>query len=176
VTLFRMDEGMDTGPLLLQRSTHIEDDETLDSLTERLAVQSADLLIEGLELLEHGEVHLVPQTDGASVAPKITKDEACIDWADDAARIERKIRALCSKPGASTTLDGRVLKIYGAKVLPAEGDATPGTVVRTGSDGVVVAAGSGWLSLTELQLEGRKRMQADSFLRGKQIPAGTRLG
>ncbi len=176
VTLFRMDEGMDTGPLLLQKPARIEDNETLDSLTERLALESADLLIEGLDLLESGEAELTPQPPGATVAPKITKDEARIDWTGDAEEIERKIRALCSKPGASTLLDGRVLKIYGARVLSAGDDADPGTVVRAETGQLVVAAGRDRLSLTELQLEGKKRMDVESFLRGKKIPVGTRLG
>lgn len=176
VTLFQMDEGMDTGPIILRKSVSISDDDTLDSLSEKLSLESRDLLLEGLSLISKGEAKAVPQEEEASVAPRISKEEALIDWGSEAQMIERRIRAFNSKPGAYTIIGGKTLKIYRAGLAPEEHDAEPGTVVRVLDDRVVVATGSGWLALFELQLEGKKRMDVASYLRGRKIEVGTKLG
>jgi methionyl-tRNA formyltransferase len=176
VTLFQMDEGLDTGPLILQRPLPIRGDDTLDSLEEKLSLVSAKFLMEGLTLISRGEAKLVPQEGEATFAPKLAKEEAWIDWSEEALPIERKIRAMDSRPGATTLLHGKVLKVYRARLLTEDAAAAPGTVVRLLPDAIVVAAGSGAIALTEIQLEGKKRMDASSFLRGKKLEVGTQLG
>jgi len=176
VTLFQIDEGMDTGPILLVRHVPMDEQDTLDSLSARLSEVCAEILVEGLSLISSGEAKPQPQRGNATLAPKVSKEEARIQWEHDAPAIARRVRALCSKPGASTIFDGRTLKIYRAAPVTEEYSAEPGTVVRTPSDSIVVATGRGWLALTELQLEGKNRMSASSFQRGKRMEVGTGLG
>jgi methionyl-tRNA formyltransferase len=176
VTIFQMDEGMDTGPVILQRSVSMGDEDNLDTLSYKLSIVCAEVLLEGLSLMSRGEAIIIPQSDGATLARKVSKEEAKINWGDAAQAIERLIRALSSKPGAYTTVGGQTLKIYRAAALPEEHTAESGTVVKVLSDAIVVATGRGWLSLSELQLEGKKRMDAASFLRGKRMEIGTQLG
>lgn len=192
VTLFQMDEGMDTGPLICQRSVPIEEGDTLDSLEGKLSLVSAEILLEGLSLISSGKAAPVPQAGEATLAPKLAKDEAWIDWSEDAASIERKIRAMNSRPGAATRLAGKVLKVYRARILgelapdrgprievrgrPGQAPDLPGTVVDILPDAILVATGKGTIALTEVQLEGKRRMDASSFLRGKRLEVGTKLG
>lgn len=177
VSLFEMDEGLDTGPVILQRPVPIAADDSLDSLEKKLSLASAELLMEGLSLLARGEAKKIPQDGEATLAPKLSKEDAWIDWREKAVAIERKIRAMDSRPGAATLLEGKVLKVYRARAVGSpESSVPPGTIVEILPDAIVVAAGNGALALTELQLEGKKRMDAASFLRGKRIEAGTKLG
>jgi len=176
VTLFQMDEGMDTGPIILSVHVPVDEQETLDSLSDTLAGVCSEVLLEGLSLLSSGEAEPEPQRGVATLAPKVSKEEARIRWDQDASTIARRIRALCSKPGAYTIFNGGTLKIYRAVPVTELHSAVPGTVVDTPPDSIVVSTGQGWLALTELQLEGKKRMDAASFQRGKRIEVGTRLG
>jgi len=175
VSLFLMDEGMDTGPVLLERTLPVDSSDTLDTLSARLSLECADVLLDGLELVAGGEAEFQAQVGSATIARKVSQEDARIDWDADAQSIERLTRALDSKPGAYTSLGGRMLKIYRARLMSGEYSALPGTVVEILPDAIVIATGSSLLAIEELQVQGRKRMDAASFLRGNRIELGTRF-
>jgi methionyl-tRNA formyltransferase len=174
VTVMYMDEGLDTGDVLVQSVLEVARDETGESLHERLAQIAPAALEKALTYLQKGNARRVPQDSSlATYAPKLQRDDGRIDWTESAALIERKIRAFDPWPGAFTLLrdaagTGRKLKIFAAKVI-GPGKAEPGEILR--SDGsLVIAAKDGALSLGEVQLEGKRRMSAAEFLRGYPAP------
>jgi methionyl-tRNA formyltransferase len=175
ITIMAMNEEMDAGDILLQRPTPIAVDETGGSLTERLATLGASAMGEALDGLEAKTIGPRPQpVEGVTFAPRIERAHCRLDWQRPAIELERQVRAFAPAPSAFTTLAGRVLKVHRASVDAGAG--TPGAVLRTGPDGIVVATGTGVLVLRDVQLEGRKRMPADRFLVGNPVPAGTCLG
>jgi methionyl-tRNA formyltransferase len=182
ITVMYMDEGLDTGDILLEKRIPIGDRETGGSLHDRLAGISPAALSEALTLLQQASAPRVPQDSSrATYAPKLTRESGVIDWSAPQAQIDRKIRAMNPWPATSTTIpakDGpaRQLKIFAAIPLDALVDALPGTVLHAGADGISVATADGALLLQEVQLEGKKRMNARDFLAGNSIPAGTILG
>jgi methionyl-tRNA formyltransferase len=164
ITLMYMDEGLDTGDILLQRAIDILPVDTGGSLHDRLAKVAPEGLLESLELLAKGRAPRIPQHNAfATYAPKLKREDGKIDWSDSADAIERKIRAFNPWPGAFMKFDGRNLKIFSAAVVALRG--TPGEILRSEKE-LVVAAGEGALSLGEVQLEGKRRMTAAEFLRG----------
>ncbi|HET9419109.1 MAG TPA: methionyl-tRNA formyltransferase [Chthoniobacterales bacterium] len=166
ITVMYMNEGLDTGDVLLQRKIDISPNETGRSLHDRLAQIAPDALLEALRLLASGSAPRIPQNDAiATYAPKLTREGGRIDWSEPAEVIERKIRAYNPWPGASMKLDNRSLKIFSAAIVDFAGK--PGEVLGADKE-FVVAAGEGALSLLELQLEGGKRMRAAEFLRGQR--------
>jgi methionyl-tRNA formyltransferase len=171
VTIMKMDAGLDTGPILRQRSTPIASDETAQSLHDRLAVMGAELLIETSRGYVRGQISPRPQPEGATYARKIEKTDGQIDWKDSASKIERKIRAFTPWPGAFTTLEisgkARAVKIWRAEVEPISG--TPGTVVGSDRAGLVIATSDNSLRILELQVEGRRRMSVQEFLAGHSV-------
>lgn len=174
VTTFLMDEGVDSGPILLQRRTSIRPDEKASELSQRLSEMGAQLLLETLDGLKDRSLRATPQDHTrACYAPKIERHEALIPWERPAQVIKDLIRALEMAPGAYTFFRGKVLKIYEAKT--AERRGKPGEVIGLG-EGIEVACGEGSLVIYELQLEGRRRMKASEFLRGHPIIIGERLG
>lgn len=177
VTTMLIDEGMDTGPILLTRTTPIGGHETATVLEARLARMGAELLVETLAGLHRGTVHPVAQdATRATYAPLIRKEDGRLDWTQPAAAIERRVRGFSPWPGAVTTLAGRELKVLGARV---EGDGTsaPGTVTAVDRRGLVVACGAGTtLRLLEVQPESRKPMPAAAFAAGARLVPGARLG
>lgn len=174
VTTMLMDEGLDTGPILHQFQTPIEPDDTTGILTERLAVIGADLLVRTLTELEAGKVAPTPQDDKlATLAPKLDPSDAELDPARPAVELERRIRAFAPSPGAFLWLRGQRLKVWSATCVAGEGPS--GTVVTEG-DALSVQTGDGRLVLLEVQLEGRKRMSAEAFMRGHRLEAGERAG
>ena len=179
VTLMQMDEGLDTGAVLLVRATPIADDETSATLTERLAKIGADLAAEGLADAAAGRLRACPQAEvGATYAAKIAKHEATIDWHEPAALIERRLRAFDPFPGARSVLGGETLTCWRGKLRSAGGGAAaaaPGEVVAVEAGAIVVACGLGWLALTELQRAGGRRMSAAEFLRGHAPASGARF-
>lgn len=177
VTTMLIDEGMDTGPILLTRTTPIAGHETAAALQARLARMGAELLVETLAGLQRGTVHPVAQ-DGtrATYAPLIKKEDGRLDWTQPAAALERRVRGFSPWPGAVTLLAGRELKVLQARV---EGDGTrePGTVTAVDRGGLVVACGEGTtLRLLEVQPESRKAMAAAAFAAGARLLPGARLG
>ncbi|MBI4259411.1 MAG: methionyl-tRNA formyltransferase [Actinobacteria bacterium] len=175
VTTMRMDRGMDTGPILLQAAEAIGDHDDAGSLGARLAVVGGRLLVDTLDRLSAGDLPETPQ-DGARAthAPKLGPEDRRLDWSLDAGSLSRRVRALAPEPGAATTFRGRVLKVHRAR--PAEGGGEPGTVLRWGAEGLLVAAGEGALLLEEVAPEGRRRMPAADFVRGHRPEEGERLG
>src|SRR6476660_7018130 len=164
ITVMYMDEGLDTGDILLQRSVEILPNDTGGSLHDRLAQIAPEALLESLRLLVAGNAPRIPQDNArASYAPKLKREHGQIDWSESAEAIERKIRACNPWPGAFMTVDGQNLKVFSALVVDLNGQ--PGEILRSDKD-LIVAAGKGALSLAEVQLEGKRRMSAAEFLRG----------
>jgi len=164
ITVMYMDEGLDTGDILLQRSVEILPNDTGGSLHDRLAQIAPEALLESLRLLVAGNAPRIPQDSArASYAPKLKREHGQIDWSESAEAIERKIRAYNPWPGAFMKLDRQNLKIFSALVVDLNGQ--PGEILRSDKD-LIVAAGKGALSLAEVQLEGKRRMTAAEFLRG----------
>jgi methionyl-tRNA formyltransferase len=173
VTIMQMDPGLDTGPILATVEEPVRPDDDTGSLEARLAVAGADLLVSVLDRLEVGSIEARPQ-DGplASYAGKVTPEDARIDWSRPGAAIERRIRAFSPRPGAWTTLDGRRLKVWRARLSDEVAGGPPGTL-RAGAGGsLVVATGDGTLALDEVQPEGSRRMSGADFLRGRRGAGG----
>src|SRR5687768_9482073 len=173
VTIMRMEETLDTGPVLLQRATPITPADTTGSLHDRLAALGAELLVEALA--ENPPAR--PQAAaGATYAPRIAKGEAEIHWARPAQEIERQVRAFDPAPGAQTRYAGAALKIWGARLESGDHGALPGTVLEAGVGGIRVACGEQALWITELQRAGGKRLAARAFLAGHALAPGVLLG
>lgn len=177
VTIMLMDEQMDHGPILAQRSTSIRSDDTRQSLTERLAEQGADLLVETLPKWVAGEIG--PETqdhDAATYVDMLEKEDGEIDWTQPADRIARMTRAYHPWPGAYTYLDGQLFKVRKARAIEiSTSDVQPGTVIET-EHGLAVAAGAGAVLLQEVQLAGKRAMGIDAFVHGQQDFVGSVLG
>jgi methionyl-tRNA formyltransferase len=164
ITVMYMDEGLDTGDILLQRSVAIQPNDTGGSLHDRLAQIAPEALLESLRLLAAGNAWRIPQDNaGATYAPKLKREHGQIDWSESAEAVERKIRAYNPWPGASMKVSSQNLKIFSASVVDLNDQ--PGQILRSDKD-LIVATGKGALSLTEVQLEGKRRMTAAEFLRG----------
>ncbi len=181
VTTMRMDAGLDTGDMILKERVPLAKDETGGSLFEKLSRVGADLLIRTLEALEDGTAQLEkqPAESPTPYAGMLKKEMGLIDWSRDAASIECLIRGLNPWPSAYTRYRGKMLKIWAAQVenqTEAPGDVRPGTVLEVGKKTLKIQTGSGILSVKELQLEGKKRMETDAFLRGVRMEQGELLG
>jgi methionyl-tRNA formyltransferase len=175
VTTLRMDEGLDTGPVLLQMEESIRGDDDAGELGGRLAERGGGLLIETLDRLEAGSIEERPQDDSiATMAPKLRPDEEWIDWSEEARAVVRRIRALSPEPGARTRDGDSVLKIL--RATPTEGEGKPGDVVGSTKRSVAVAAGTGAVILAEVVPEGRRRMRGEEWARGRRLRVGDHLG
>ncbi len=176
VTTMLMDEGLDTGPVLLQRSTAIEDGETATQLLERLSHVGAELLVETLSRFD--EIEPRPQDDAQStLAPILRREDGLIDWSLDAAQIERRVRGFQPWPNAYTQFRGQKLIIWRARRLFANpGELLPGQVMQARGDSLIVVCGSAALELVEVQMEGRKRVGARDFINGMHVQVGEQLG
>lgn len=173
VTTMQMDVGLDTGDMLLKCETDIRKDETAESLHDRLAVMGKELLLETLVALERGELESEQQKEEESCYAKmLKKDLGRLDMNWEAEKVERYIRGLYSWPSAFTGYKGKTLKLWKAEVLDMDTGEEPGTVVEVAKDSFTVQTGKGCLRLLEVQLEGKKRMDAGSFLRGVKVEKG----
>jgi methionyl-tRNA formyltransferase len=175
-TIMRMDPGMDTGPILAQAALVVHPDDTGGTLTERLAQQGADLLIETLPRWLAGEI--TPQPQDASLATlcrPLRKEQGLIDWTRSAAEIALAVRAFNPWPAASTSWQGQPLRILRSTTISGEAGAKIGRVVQD-SGMVAVTTGSGLLRLEQVQLAGRAAMAAEDFARGQRNFVGSRLG
>ncbi|HVW71442.1 MAG TPA: methionyl-tRNA formyltransferase [Steroidobacteraceae bacterium] len=182
VTIMRMDEGLDTGPMLLKREIDIRSSDTGGSLHDRLAVLGASALLEALDAYAAGTLVPVPQpAEGATYAAKIDKAEALIDWSRDALAIERQVRAFNPWPVAETRLEGEPLRIFEAKASsPVSPDprvrvSDPGTMIAVRDNSILVQCGSGLLEVRQIQRPGRRVISAGDFARGQPL-VGRRLG
>jgi len=172
ISIMQMDEGLDTGAVLLREAIPIAPDDTAQSLHDKLAALGARLIVKALAEPRDA----VSQDDrAATYAAKIDKREALIDWRETAGTIERKVRAFNPVPGAATKYRGDVLKIWGASLAP-DVRGEPGGVCAADERGIVVAAGEGALRVTELQRAGGRRLSAATFLAGSPLKPGERLG
>ncbi len=181
VTTMLMDAGLDTGPILLQKKMAIQEEDTGGSLETKLAPIGAELLLETLSRWERGELTPVPQDDAkATLAPRIKKEDALVDWSIPAAEIERKVRAFDPWPVAFVPLRGGVsLRIWKTRVAPPTETsvAGPGRILHIERDALVVACGGRTaLIVDEVQPAGKERMSASAFARGKRLAPGDFLG
>ncbi|XWX05309.1 methionyl-tRNA formyltransferase [Aggregatilineales bacterium SYSU G02658] len=174
ITIMLMDAGLDTGPMLTQASTPIKPDDTSASLHDRMAELGANLLIQTIPPYLNGQITPQPQDDAlATYAPQLSKEEGRIDWSLPAVQIERTIRAFDPWPGTFTHWDGKLLKVHRARLRAGQ---QPAGSVALIDGALCVGTGDGLLELVELQLEGRKRVTADDFLRGHPQIVGAQLG
>jgi len=174
VTTMAMDEGMDTGDILLQTEVPIDNEVTCENLHDRLASLGAQLLSKTLERMRAGEIQPIPQDRSkATDAPPLKKEDGHIHWEKEAKEIDRQIRAFTPWPGAFTKWAGRLLKIFRGKIRERAPSAKPGEVVWVGSDFIEVETGKDSYLIEEVQLEGRKKMTIREFLSGHSIFAGT---
>jgi methionyl-tRNA formyltransferase len=190
VSVYRLNERLDAGDVLIQRAVGIEPEEDAGTLTNRLSCLGAEALAEGLDALGQGRATFTPQDESrASLAPKLTKAQRALDWRSPADMLARTIRAMNPSPGAFIPWQGTPLKLCSAAAVPAclpeagagrpgerNGGTPPGTVMRLEPEAIVVATGEGVLAVTALQPAGRKRMTARAFLAGHPLHVGELLG
>ena len=177
VTIMQMDEGLDTGDILLPGTIPIAPDDTAASLAEKLAALGGRLLVEAIDRLKAGNLPPLKQDDSqATLAPLLCKQEGIIDWQKPAETISGLIRGLDPWPTASTTLDGTPLRLFAPRVVAGEMREAPGTLCRADREGLLIATGQDYLLVGEVQLAGGKRLPVDAFLRGRPLEPGLRLG
>ncbi len=182
ITIMYMDVGIDTGDMILQAVLPIAPKETGGSLFDKMAILGAELLLEALDKIEAGTAVRIPQdNEKATYVKMLDKDMGRLDFTQSAIRLERLIRGLNPWPSAYTILDGKTLKLWQADVEPINQAAgmkakNPGEIIELRRDSIVVATGEGVLVIREVQLEGKKRMAAEAFLRGYPLSIGTILG
>ena len=169
ICIMKMDNGLDTGPVLSSRKTQIKENDTAKILSERLSLLGSNLIVEVLDKLPDYKVQMQP-TDGITYASKIHKSEAKIDWSLPAQTIDRKIRALSPFPGAWTEINGERVKLLASKVVDEEHEA--GMVLDTGFS---IACGQKAIEITEAQRQGKSAQKSDVFLRGFKLNKGRKL-
>jgi len=181
VAIMQLDEGMDTGPVLLERRVAIDPDETSGELLARLAPIGAQALLEALGEIADGTAVATPQDHAAAThAPMLAKSDGAVDFARPAAEVAARIRGVDPWPGAQATLRDHTVKLFRARVDAAAGDASadapPGTVVAIDKLGLHVACGTGAIVIRELQAPGRKRLTAQQVAAGRGVAVGDLLG
>lgn len=177
ITIMKLTEGMDEGPLLAAREVAVGRDETAGELGPRLAAEGAALLVETLDPYVAGELRPREQDhESATYAPKITTEEARIDWSASRERVRNQVRALNPAPGAWTTLDGVRMKLHRAALADREGDPiAPGTLEVDAHGRLLAAAGDGWVVLEEVQPAGKRSMSGAELARGLRLGPEARL-
>ena len=173
ITTMLMDEGMDSGPVLLQEEIEIRPDDTAGSLSDRLSNVGSVLILKTLEGLEKGNITPVPQSGESSYAPIMKKTDGRIDWTKSASELSDFIRGMNPWPGAYTFLEGERIKILGVEILDETGEA--GTVERVSKDELIIGTGKGSLSVLEIQPPGKKAMAVRAYLQGKKMKKGMKL-
>ncbi len=177
VTIMQMDEGLDTGDMLMKEVIPIAANETGESLHDKLSELGAQMIVKALTAIEEGSITATPQGDGQTCyASMLKKEMGCIDWKKSADDIEHLVRGLYPWPGTYTFMNGKMLKICAVALsnVPAEGE--PGEVCEVTKESLIVNTGAGTLEIKELQPEGKKRMTVHDFLLGNKIEAGVQLG
>ncbi len=174
ITVMYMDEGLDTGDMLLIRQMRIGENETGGELHDRLGEEAAGALSVSLALLERGDAPRVPQpAEGVTYAGKLSREHGELDFTKGRTAVHRRIRAMNPWPAAATKMGTLRLKIFAAQMGDVCGEAG---VILPSSGGLLIGTGDGSVLVTDLQLEGKKRMDAKEFLRGHPVAAGTKLG
>ena len=170
VCIMRMEAGLDTGPVMLVRDVAIGPRESAGELEARLAEAGGAAIVEALDALAAGRAAFVAQNPArATYAAKLTKAEARLDWHEDAAALERRVRALYPRPIAETSLEGAQLRIHEAESVSITPGPVPGTIVSAGADGIVVMAGEGALALKRVQLPGRRAVGARELANARSL-------
>ncbi len=176
ITIIKMTEMMDAGPIILKEGLEIEDSDDAITLEEKLSQKAPALLIDSLKLIENKK-HSLKEQDKLEIsfAPRLKKNDGLIDWGAGAEDIYNLIRGCLGWPGAFTHYKGRLLKVHKARVVGTSGDwdtKTPGEIMQVLRDGIVVATGNGSLIIEELQMEGKKKMKVEEFIAGHKISKG----
>ena len=176
VTIMQLDEGMDTGDMLLSGELPIDDDDTTITLSEKMAELGAKLLIEALDKIKENKLPPQKQDESlATEAPPLCKHQSVIDWSKSAKEISCQIRGLDPWPLASTTYNQKWLRLFSPIVVQGIVTEPPGTLCNANKNGLLFATGENYLLIREVQLEGSKRMGAAAFLCGRPLPCGIRL-
>jgi methionyl-tRNA formyltransferase len=171
-----MDAGMDTGDIILQEEVPIAPDDTAGTLSEKLSMVSAELLVKTLDLLEQGDPPRVPQDHSqATYAPILTPEIAHLPFSKPAGRLRNIIRALNPEPGAYAFFRGKRVKFWMAKVIDERTDLPPGTIAAVTKKRLAIATGNGLLLPTELQTEGKKSLPVEEWLKGMQPRVGEKF-
>ena len=170
ITTMKLDAGMDTGDMLLQTEIPIDPEDSCVSIHDRLAAIGAEMMLKTLEDLEKGTAKAIPQDPAlASYAPMLKKSDGLLDWGQPAVSIHNRIRAFNPWPGTYTHLQGQTLRIWKAQPADASAELPPGTLLHHTSGAAMVACGTGFLQLAEVQMENRKRTTAPDFLHGIRL-------
>ncbi len=175
VSIMRVEQGLDTGPVCLEESVPISEDTTAGELHDALAGRGAELMVRALAALERGTLDCRPQAvEGVTYANKIEASDTRIDWSRPAREVHNQIRGLSPYPGAwfEVELNGKRERIRALRSILAEGDGQPGTLL---DERLTVACGNGAVRLTQVQRAGKRPMPADEFLRGVKLPRGSSL-
>ncbi|MDX1777081.1 MAG: methionyl-tRNA formyltransferase [Desulfobulbales bacterium] len=190
ITIMQMDEGIDTGDILLQAKTAIEPEDTAATLAARLARLGGKTLVEALDLLRRDKLKPVKQDDGqASFAPLLKKEDGLLDWSQAATQIYGLVRGFDPWPSTYTTLSGKRLRLFSPEIFsenPCQNlintstdgcrFSEPGIVCRADRNGLLITTGKGCLLFREIQAEGSRRMAVEAYISGKPIKPGTKLG
>ena len=177
VTTMLLDEGVDTGDILLSREIPIGPEETAGELADRLALSRRRLLTETIEALKEGRIGPSRRTTGRPPTPRCSRKRTASSTGQRRPRPSKNhIRGMTPWPGAFTRLGDRMIKVFGIRQDSEKSDAPPGTIVRVAGDGIYVAAGGRVVVITDLQAPGKQRMEAGQFVRGNKIPVGSRFG
>ncbi len=177
VTIMQMDEGLDTGDILLVERYKLDEKETGGSLFDKLSKLGGPLMLKALELAEKGELQPIPQNEEEhTYAKMLSKSTGEMDFTKSAVELERLIRGLNPWPSAYTHLQGKMMKVWEAEVVKDVEGQEPGSIAEIEKDSFTIQTGEGGLKVTSLQLEGKKRMDADAFLRGFALEKGIKVG
>ena len=171
-----MDEGLDTGDMLMKEVIPIAEDETGESLHDKLSVLGADMIVKALNAIEEGTLKPEPQTGETCYASMLKKEMGCIDWRKPADDIEHLVRGLYPWPGTYTFLNGKMMKICWVVLSDVPVNGEPGEVCEVTRESLIVNTGDGTLEIKELQPEGKKRMTVHDFLLGNKLEKGVCFG
>jgi len=176
VTIIQMNEGMDTGDILLKSAIEPAENETAGSLFDKLAQLGSETLLKAVKGLKEGTVIPIPQEhEQATNAPMFTKNDGCISWDKNAGELEGLVRGLDPWPTAFCFLDGKRLRLFSPEVIHKDSDLAPGSVIQADKRGILISCGTNCLLIREIQPEGKKRMPVEAFLCGCELSTGTEL-
>ncbi|AEH23101.1 Methionyl-tRNA formyltransferase [Thermodesulfobacterium geofontis OPF15] len=173
ITIMLMDEGLDTGPILLQKKIPISENDDANSLSQKLAQLGKETILSAIELHKKGELKIIPQPEeGISYAPILKKEDGFFTFEEPAEKIEKKIKAFLPWPSAFTYYKNKLLKVFSAKAVPLKHEEKPGTILDINKDGILVATSKDAILLKEVQLEGKKKISAYEFACGQRLKKG----
>jgi len=176
ITTMYLDEGMDTGPILMQKEMKIKPEDNAPSLHDKLAILGSELLLETIDRARNGKLMSIPQDHAqASYAPRLRKEDGEIHWGKGAWEIHNLIRGLHPWPSAYTHLEGKTLKIFESVIIGEEVKGGVGQIYEVSKEGLKVITGKGGLLIRDVQLQDRKRMKVSEFIQGHKVVAGTFL-